>query len=264
MFDANSFAGAFKNAIDWMCSEGLSVQGFKEWKEGLSKDKDYIRAFRTLIELIVTQSWYYRKPKDFDREMDLFISKYGAAFRTPGAQNDLVDLVGELAPKRIVNKAKQKIKTFLTNYDSIGDFTKKLYDLAKIGKTDILGEKGRDNYLRDFGYWDRIPIDRHEMRFVLRTGIFHTSSRIGHNDPLEKDSFHDTLTRFCSTYLSGKVVEEIDLGSAPGIVDIFIWSYCAKSTYPNDKTFNICGSIPECDDCNLKGVCLYALISASC
>ncbi len=262
VFDANSFAEELKNTIDWIYSEGVSLQGFKENKYGFNKDKDYIPAFRTLVELLITQSWYYSKPKDFDWEMDSFLAKHGAGFRTPEAQSDLVDLVGELAPPHIANKAKQKIITFLTKYDSTRHFAEELYDLAQAGKTDIVGEKGRDDYLRDFGYWDRIPIDRHEIRFQLRTGIFHVSSRTG---KLKKSSFHDTLTHFCSTYLSGKAVEEIDLGNAPGIVDIFIWSYCAsaKSTDPNAKTFNICGSTPKCHKCSLKSVCLYAMISAS-
>jgi len=96
-------------------------------------------------------------------------------------------------------------------------------------------------------------IDRHEMRFIIRTGIYHACSVKSESDPLEKSHFQYILTRFCDAYLSGYKVKGIDLGEAPGIVDIFIWSYCA------DERYKICAKILNCEKCNLKGVCLYAI-----
>jgi hypothetical protein len=259
-FDISKFAKEFKNTIDWMLKDKHSkeikddLQLFKNNKSELSNNQDSTKALRTLVELIITQAWYYRKPSSFDSEIDSFITKYGISFRTPTAQKDLVELVGKLAPPKIVTQAKKNLQKLLTEYPTIKRFTDKLYVLAKDGKpNEVLGEKGRDNYLRDFGYWDRIPMDRHEMRFIIRTGIYHACSERDKNDPLEKGSLHDALTRFCSMHLKGEEMEGIDLGNAPGIVDIFIWSYCGKGRY------NICGSTSKCDGCNLRGVCLYAL-----
>jgi len=259
IFDTNKFADEFNNAIDWMLTSEYSkelkddLQLFTNNKGELGKNPDSTGAFRTLVELIVTQAGYYRKPADFDGEINSFIDKYGTGFRMPTAQKNLVDLVGRLAPPRIVTRAEENIQKLLIGYSTIKNFTDELYTMAEEGKTEILGEKGRDNYLRDFGYWDRIPMDRHEMRFIIRTGIYHACSVKAKNDPLEKGSLHDALTRFCFKHLKGKVVEDIDLGNAPGIVDIFIWSYCAK------KRYNICGNTSRCDECNIRSVCLYAL-----
>jgi len=186
--------------------------------------------------------------------MDIFISKYGNNFRTDEAKKELVNLVERLAPKGIVAKAKERLQILLS-YPTIKDFTDELYELAKKGKTKILGEKGRDSYLRDFGYWDRVPIDRHEMRFMIRTGIYHTCDVRDKSDPLQKETFHEALTIFCSKYLTSYEVHGIDLGIALGVVDIFIWSFCTK------KRYNICGNIPKCDICVFKDVCLYKLLS---
>jgi hypothetical protein len=263
-FDIERLADGFKSTIDWMLERKYGeelrsgIQQFKDNKDDLSQNPDSETALRHLIELFVTQGRYYSKPGDFDSEMDSFIAKHGTRFRTPAAQEDLVGLVGRLArPSRIVARAKKNTSELLTEYSTIGQFTDELHKLAKEGKKKMLGEKGRDNYLRDFGRWDRIPMDRHEMRFIIRTGIYHTCNIENRNDPLRKSYLHDALTSFCSTHLKGKMVEGIDLSSAPGIVDIFIWTYCSREGY------NICGSTSKCDRCNLKGVCLYALASSS-
>lgn len=262
-FDIERLADEFKNTIDWMLEgeygEELrsGIQQFKDNKGDLSKNPDSERALRILIELFVTQAWYYSKPVDFDSEMDSFIAKHGARFRRPAAREDLVDLVGRLAPPKIVAWAQKNASEFLTEYSTIRQFTDEQHALANEGKTKVLGKKGRDNYLRDFGYWDRIPMDRHEKRFIIRTGIYHACDIENRNDPLRESYLHDALASFCSTHLKGKMVEGIDLSSAPGIVDIFIWSYCSR------KKYNICGSTSKCDRCNLKGVCLYALTGSS-
>jgi len=229
------------------------LQLFKNRKGELETRPDSSGALRSLAEFIVTGAWYYKKPASLDSALDSFVHKHGGNIRRAAARNELVNLVERLAPPRIRDRGKEGVQRLLTNYPTLRDFTQKLYQLAREGKSEVLGEKGRDNFLRDFGYWDRIPIDRHEMRFVIRTGIYHACSISTENDPLEKGSLHDALTRFCSVYLRGKEVEDIDLSSAPGIVDIFIWYYCGKEGY------NICGSTPKCETCGLREACLYSL-----
>jgi len=257
-YNVGRFAGKFGDIIDWMLADkyGEQIRGelrdFDANRTELSRNPDSVKALRLLTELIVTQAFYYRTRPEFKGEIDAFMAKYGANFRTPEAQADLVELVGKLARPRIVDQAKGNIKRLLIEYPTIREFTKQLYDRAQRGETGILGEKGRDNYLRDFGYWDRIPMDRHEMRFIIRTGIYHACSTKG-QDPLDKASLHQALTEFCSRHFKGKLIEGIDLGVAPGIVDTFIWSYCGKGRY------NVCGSTPKCINCDLKDVCLYRI-----
>lgn len=249
-FDINRFGEEFKNTINWMLRDihaqeiKNDLQFFKNNKNNLETDQDSERAWRMIIELIKTNSWRLKKPTNFDDKMDLFIGKHGKNYRTKEAKDELIEIVG--------NRRKDNIEQLFT-YSTLKQFTDKLYTLAKQGKTEVIGEKGRDNYLRDFGYWDRIPIDRHEMRFIIRSGIYHACSCKDKSDHLEKNDLHDTLTEFCTKYLKGFVVEGIELASAPGIIDIFIWSFSAEDRY------NICAAIPKCEKCNLNSVCLYPL-----
>jgi len=252
-FDINKFADEFKNTIGWMLGGSPAqeikndLKNFKNNKNILQKDPDSLKALRTIIELIKTNGWRLKLSKNFDNKWNSFMNKHGTNFRTPKAKEELIELVG--------NQRKKNIEQLL-KYSTLKQFTDELYNLAKQGKTEVLGEKGRDNYLRDFGYWDRIPMDRHEMRFIIRSGIYHVCSSIDKSDSLEKMDLHDALNRFCGKYLEGHIVEGIELGNAPGIVDIFIWSFSAEDRY------DICVATPKCEKCNLKGVCLYALTNS--
>jgi thermostable 8-oxoguanine DNA glycosylase len=248
-FDIHNFARGFKNTIDWMLRSNHAkeikndLKDFKENKNLLQKDPNSLKALRTIVELIKTNGWRLKLPRGFDSKWNSFVNSTGTNFRTSTAKKELIKLVGDRKKKSIEQ---------LLKYPTLRQFTDVLYNLAKQGKTEVLGEKGRDNYLRDFGYWDRIPIDRHEMRFIIRSGIYHACSS-DKSDPLEKSDLQAALNIFCANYLKGHIVEEIDLGNAPGIVDIFIWSFSAEDRY------NICVIPPKCENCNLKGVCLYAL-----
>jgi thermostable 8-oxoguanine DNA glycosylase len=254
-FNITRFAEEFKKTVNWMLANRYNqkikkdLQDFQSKKAKLTLNPDSLDAFRLIIELIKTNSGRLNKPLTFDNEMNSFVTKHGINFRTPKAREELVRLVGEHRARNV---------TDLLDFPStIEQFTKFLYQLAKERKTIVLGEKGRDNYLRDFGYWDRIPIDRHEMRFVVRSGIFHSCSTKDNSDHLENSHLQNALTVFCNQYLKGFLAEGIDLGDAPGIVDLFIWSYCAEERY------NICKNTPNCRECNLNGVCLYALTNLS-
>lgn len=252
-FDINKFAEVFKNTIDWMLRDRHTkeikddLQFFKTYRNSLEENTNSPEALYEIIELIATKGYRLKRNDDFYKKLDNFIDKYGENFRSNEAREKIIELVGTKATKNVND---------LLNYETIKEFTENLYRSAKKGETFVLGEKGRDEYLRDFGYWDRIPMDQHEMRFIIRTGIYHICSVDDQSDPLEKSHLHDALTRFCNSYLKGYVVEEIDLGEAPGIVDIFIWSFSAEDRY------KMCGATPKCEECNLKGVCLYALTNS--
>jgi hypothetical protein len=255
-FDIYKFSIKFRASMDWMLRDKFGgeikrdISSFVNRRGKLDTEPDCLDALRLLVELLVTDAWYYKKPAGFDSYMNSFLARHGEGIRKVEARNELVTLIDKLGPPRIRNRAKDSIQKLLTDYSSLKQFTEQLYALALQDKSDVLGEKGRDNYLRDFGYWDRVPIDRHEMRFIIRTGIYHAFSVRDRNDPLEKGSLQHSLAFFCDVYLGGKPIEGIELSNAPGIVDIFIWSYCAKERYA------ICGSTPRCHDCQLSDSCL--------
>ena len=177
-FETDKFANGFKNTIDWMLTDSHGkmiiddLKYFKSNKNSLEIDPESVEALRLIIKLIKT-SGFRLKPKNLDDKINSFIKQYGEDFRTSSAKNELIKLVGDRKKKNIEQ---------LLSYPTLKQFTDNLHVLASQKDTEVLGEKGRDNYLRDFGYWDRIPIDIHEMRFIIRSGIYHKFSKVERSD----------------------------------------------------------------------------------
>jgi hypothetical protein len=263
-FDIGSFGSKFKNTIDWAlkgkCSQKIKddLETYQRLKGEFSTVPDVTGALKLLVETKATNSFYRSLPGprkvNFEADFDSFVKRHKQNLRTSQAMNELTDLLVKYSIFKIAKqKAKEWLEKLLGGYPTLKDFTEELYRLRKKGKNGLLRDKGADHYLRDVGYWDIIPIDVHEKRFLVRTGIYHTFSVIGRQDPLADSSLQDALNRFCSVYLKGKTVEGVDLGSAPGIVDLFIWSYCS------DDRYKICGSTPRCDECVLEDACLFGI-----
>ncbi|MHA1237811.1 MAG: hypothetical protein ACTSSJ_00955 [Candidatus Odinarchaeia archaeon] len=135
VFSIDRFADAFKNTIGWMLvnKHGAEikedVKSFIENKTELESNPDSPKALKLLVELIVTQAWYYRKPSNFNEKMNAFISKFGADFRTHQGKKELVDLVTVLVPPRIKRRARGMLENLL-KYSSIKQFTEELYRSA--------------------------------------------------------------------------------------------------------------------------------------
>lgn len=259
-FDIGKLSGDFRNTIDWMLEDKCGgdivsdLQKFKSIKQEIETNPDSLQALRLLVELKITNSWYRPMPRNFAADFDSFIMKYGENFRTTRAANELAALIERHSRFPQKGKVRDWTSMLLNDFLTLRDFTRKLYELRVQGKkSDVLGMKGSDNYLRDVGYWDVIPIDIHQKRFLIRSGIYHAFSVYREQDPLDPRSLQGDLSRFCSLFLRGKIVEDIDLSNAPGIVDIFIWSYCAKERY------SLCGSTPKCDTCRLNDTCLFGI-----
>lgn len=233
------------------------IKTFDQNIKEIEADPDCPQALKLLIELIITNSWYYKTPTYFETQFNHYISRYRVrGFQTADGMKELLNLA-KLAPSRIRDKAIQKVNLLVDQLKgkTIRSWTENLYQLAKKNETTVLGEKGRDNFLRDFGYFDRIPMDRHEMRFIIRTGIYHACSLQNHFDPLEKRHLQVALVDFCRKFLSAEKIEGVDMGKAPGIVDLFIWCHCSKEKY------DICGKKPKCGECILSGYCLFSILS---
>jgi hypothetical protein len=264
-YDVRNFARRFRAAIAWMLDEAdcgsfltQEVRRFKSNRDCLKANPDAHCALRLAVELVVSGG-RRRRPRRMAEKIDRFLGEFGKDFRRTPAQHRLEKLFSGGRQRR-GGTQQTKLRRLLAEYGSMRAFTAKQDELAKTGGTEILGEKGRDNYLRDFGHWDRIPIDRHEMRFLVRTGIYHACGTRDHADHLVNDDLHRALTTFCSKFLSGFTVDDIDLGNAPGIVDLFIWTFCANPE-TSRHGLGICGAIPKCRGCRLASTCLFALTS---
>ena len=119
-----------------------------------------------------------------------------------------------------------------------------------------IGLKGACDIVRTLGYFDVAPIDVHEKRFLLRTGIVCRYGPVSF-DPKDRMSYLEALRNFCREELSGEKILGIDLGEAPGIVDVAIWYFCSE------EGRNVCGNKPKCDKghCLLRSCCLYYFLT---
>ena len=246
------------------------IRDFKENIIGLRKNPNYHKALERIVNLIMTNSWWRPlRPDDYneyERQFNRYYSKFGGeGFKEIEGKKKLLSIVNRFATanrKKAVQKTSELIEILIDRDITISDWSENLYSLARNRKTEILGDKGRDNYLRDFGYFDRAPLDRHEWRFIVRTGIFHHHARREESDPQDRNHLQSALVNFCNNELAGFEVEEInnclgerlDLGKNAGMVDLFIWSYNA------DERYRICGKVPQCHRCILSDSCMFVKI----
>ena len=244
------------------------IRDFKQDMIGLRENPNYHKALERIVNLIMTNSWWRPLRRDdyneYERQFNRYYSKFGdEGFKNNEGKKKLLSIVNRFATsnrRKAVQKTSGLIEILTYRDITISDWTKNLYNLAKNRKTEILGDKGRDNYLRDFGYFDRAPLDRHEWRFIVRTGIFHHHAKREESDPQDRDHLQAALVNFCNKQLDGFEVDEIndclgqrlDLGKSAGMVDLFIWSYNA------DERYSICGRQPQCRRCILSGSCMFA------
>ncbi len=234
-------------------------------QSGDSSNPSYREAFALLLEAIITQAWYYSLKGDERKELYNLVHHYGVKGLTQGeGKKKLLELINRIGPRRRREIVRKKIIQLLNELQTMEfhDWVKDLYEKARNGETKILGIKGRDDFLRCVGYWDRVPIDRHEARFIIRTGLFHACSSSNKGDPLDRDHLQEALRAFCKKYLNGFKVLGIDLDEAPGILDKFIWYYCRgppKGKEGVEEGLNICGKEPKCSKCLLRNTCLFSL-----
>lgn len=120
-----------------------------------------------------------------------------------------------------------------------------------------IGIKGQNNLLRDCGFYDHIPIDIHERRFLLRTGIFHKYASLDKSDPEDDEDLAKAFANFCKKELNTLQVEGVLLSDAPGLVDLIIWYFSQEKT-EKQNSLAICAKNPQCGKCPLKLICLFA------
>ena len=122
-----------------------------------------------------------------------------------------------------------------------------------------IGRKGRENIIRDCGYMKRIPIDIHEQRFLVRTGIFHKYSSLKRADHTDYDHLAEALRCFCKEELKEIKLNGISLSNAPGVVDLIIWYFSQEKT-EQKISLGICAKEPKCNECPLRenNLCLFA------
>lgn len=241
----------------------MDIRDFLVNRNKLEKDPYYIDAIRELGELVSSVNYFREKnARSFRDDFNARIRPLGTNFlSTNKGRQGFIDIVVRNAALR-KDVAERKIRRILSELESksVKDWLEELYALSKKGKRSVLGPKGRDLFLRDMGYFDRVPIDIHEIRFILRTGIYHCCSK-DFFDPLEKEDLQVALVNFCKENLAGLRFHNVDLSKSPGIVDLVIWYHSAD---PKSGGFSVCSAKPKCVDekalCPFSEACLFSMI----
>ena len=237
-----SFAEGFKNILELSLPEGegtlkdVIIDCLRECQRNSQKiERSRISEgpVRAAIGFICGRSgrWPYvyneamkflkgKNPMDLltKRELNSLLNniyrKKGAGYRN--AQKKITQFLTAL--KDLDRKLKQWHKSErLDKFEH--EFERILEEKAKIGR------KGIENIIRDCGYMKRIPIDIHEQRFLVRTGIFHKYSSLKRADPTKYDHLAEALRRFCEEELKEIKLNGIILSDAPSVVDFIIWYF---------------------------------------
>ncbi len=263
------------NDIRQKVEDGIKIAIANKHELLFSKDPYPTKPLNVVLEAIITQGWFQL---GLLNKLNNILSKYNKRI---GLSNGnvgfrdldlLIDLCNNLSSSNKVWKevadALSQLKNALVESGSLKNWADKLHEVTnKYIEGEIskqaweyhpyrirrLGFKGTCDVLKTLGYLDMVPIDRHEKRFQIRTGI---ALRYGPSGmSLEDDRFYIiALRRYCFENLRDVEILGESLGFSPGIVDWIIWHFsCEKA--PGCK--GICASNPKCSICPVKDLCYY-------
>jgi hypothetical protein len=219
--------------------------------------------FRGFIGQIVTQA---RKGTEKTlKKIEGEFPKYGGEwspvfFISPQGEELLKKYVGH-------NKKIEKIVTNARTMNLIGikDWIKELHTKSHKGKY-LLGRKSTNAFLKSCEFYDHYPIDRYYPPFLTRTGILRDyiiknkedpgKYVRGLNDQKCYDAFEKMMLDLCKIELKEVTYYGFELSKKPGLVDMFIWDFCSDPPEGHD----ICGNVPKCSKCIIKGNCDYGLL----
>ena len=229
-----------------------------------------------LIEVIVTQGYWrpWFKHQLINKLKSLNLSLHNDKIIVRLEDYDkLLRAITELAEetgKPYWNKVLDSLRSLYKGLNKAGSLKVWINTLYKIVSTGNswkkheyykgirgLGPKSVEMILRDMGYFDRVPIDRHERRFLLRTGIALIYGP-QNKDPALPEFYSEALTNYCRENLKDMELEGISLASAPGIIDWAIWYFSCERESKDCKA--VCSSNPRCDVCPIRNACLYERI----
>jgi len=235
-----------------------SIKKRKELEQ--NPNSSYI--LKELLKLIISGG--YRREtwcSGFEREIELKIgNNFSLDFLNSPEGRKILNTINMHGNEGKVNNLLDELRN-----KTIKEWTEEGYEFIRSGNyKDALkslgkdAKKSKDIHLRDVGYFDRIPIDFHEERFLVRTGIFHDCFSNENCDPLDYDTLEEILTKFSKKYLSDIKLKGFDLGECAGIVDWMIWIHCAE------RGKNVCAKVPKCFEnpnaCPLfKKACLLSM-----
>ena len=266
--------------------EGIKklVEEYRDTVEEIVKEKNKCREkiennnlseedYKKLLERIVRQILNMGTSAT---AVETQISKFKEEIGNWNIEN-ILNNIDKLKIREKKNKEKlEKILKYIRD-NSIRDWIIKLHNNKLHNKDNntipTMGLKSDDDFLKELGFYEHVPIDRHIKRFLFRTGIIHwyfkEKSEKGEDiltlfnnfNYSYRDSyrlFQKIMKTFCKEFCDDITICGLKLSENPGILDMIIWRHCGRSR--KHKCKNICGSKPKCNKCVFKESCLYYLL----
>ena len=275
---SNSFRDFIK--LELRYKEGINrlIEEYRDWlekkiKEGLEwrdkiennklSEKDKETLLRDICVQILIQGRSSKGVKTQIKEIEKKIGKWS-----------IENLESNLASIGMSERKREKLKEILSCLKThfISEWIIKLHRDEIKDKKCRMGLKSDDDFLKDHGFYEHIPIDRHTQRFMFRTGIIHWYLKLHPeedilnllSDVYEKryKLLRNAIIEFCKTFCKDINIQVMDkklnLAENPGILDILIWRHGGEDEELGCK--NICGKKPKCEKCVFKHSCLHYLL----
>ncbi|MFH1224346.1 MAG: hypothetical protein V1676_00920 [Candidatus Diapherotrites archaeon] len=166
-----------------------------------------------------------------------------------------VDKTGKTPKTRLILESAKQIS-------KIG--VKEWVNALKDGKA-YIGKKSRDDFLKERGFFEFIPIDRYYPPFLAKTGLlfYYAKKKPKTNMAIlllglgreGYNGYRQMMLDMIGDELKGLKLKGLYLSENPGLVDKLIWRHCAKKPYAKEICTN---TDPHCGICKLNHLCLFA------
>lgn len=234
----------------------------------LSRDESE-NLLRDIIGQILVQG---RSAKGVETQLDNIEQKIGK-WDLANIENNLDDIIKRKDKKGRITRKYTLTSVILKHLkdDSIRKWILGL--LEDDANIPHLGPKSDADFLKEHGFYERVPIDRHTQRFLFRTGILHWFFKKNRSEdvftifagsyPQRIRLLERCLVEFCGEFCSDVYFEspigKLRLSENPGIIDIIIWRHCGEDEKLGCA--NVCGIEPRCNICVFGQTCLWDRLS---
>jgi len=248
-----AFAEKFKELIDKYKEKVISRpdgDGIIECEEIRKDDKKILK--HLLIVKVTKGFWRSVPPEEFQDKIEdnNWVADYFLRDEGKKILYDALEIYYKDADKQQDNLDKFLFRKVENN--NMKKWIEMALNNENIRKNVLGGYKSWRIFLRDAYDFKFIPIDFHERRFIVRTGIFNYYLGAEVHDPDPKEHHYEiALKKFAQDFLSDKTIKGYNLGENSGLVDKFIWIHCADE--------KICAKEPKCNECVLRDVCVRSI-----
>lgn len=248
--DFKKLISLYQKEITESCQDSIEIR------------RDDKRILRQLLLVKVTKGFWREQPKiNGNKFLDLISpDNWTTRYFLEDDGKDIL-LRALRVYYRDANAQYDNLKTYLFDrieQNNVKKWIEVALDKDKIRKNILGGNKSWNIFLRDAYDFKYIPIDMHERRFQIRTGIFHFYLGKNVHNPDIEEHYEFALKSFSEDFLSDIKILGYNLGKNPGIVDLVIWLHCADKEVKNKIEIGgheICSTDPNCDFCMLKKTC---------